>query len=405
MRIFSNTRFKNEITAPPSKSALHRLLFISALSENGAKIKADELCDDIKATTDCLNALGADITYGGGVIDVHPIKSVTENPVLNCRGSGTTLRFVLPLACVLCAEARILRDGSLTDRPVKELIGTLKENGAAVCEDGNAIHISKKADLFEFAVPGNVSSQYVSGLLLSLTLTGGKIKLLSEAVSRPYIDLTLSVMRKYGASVTENENIFSVAKTSFKMPETEITPPSDMSSAAVLIAAGTAGKNRLTVKGRFDYSQPDSAVIDILRSAGADIKAGENEINANPCRLKGFRADVTHCPDLFPVLCVCAAAAEGQTVLSGANRLKTKECDRLKACAGMLDTAGIKNRIANDSMIITGGNPAGGTICTYGDHRMIEAAVLLSAASSSPVKINTDGISKSWPSFFETTED
>lgn len=384
------------IPAVPSKSAAHRQLICAALADKPTLLKMrGELSDDVLATVNGLRALGADIRAEDGRIYVRPIGELPSNIAnIDCFESGSTLRFMLPLAAALGVSARFTGRGRLPARPNDILIDLVNSHGASVSGNALPLTISGRLHGGDFSLSGGVSSQYATGLLLSLPLTGqqSEITFTTRIESRPYIDLTISTLTGYGVSAEwRGEHRITIpGGQSYTSPgEAEIE--GDWSNAAFWLAANALGGS-IEVSGLSPESvQGDRAITDILsRLSSSGGLAGQN-------------IDVSKIPDLAPILAVVATQAEGWTRLTNAARLRIKESDRIEAICRGLKALGADIIPAPDSILISGPTPLkGGQVDSFSDHRIAMAMAIAACAAEGEVIIESaEAVAKSYPGFWE----
>ena len=399
---------KGEVTPPPSKSQAHRLLICAALAVEPCSIVCNSVNDDIMATMRCLNALGADITYTSGVFDVKPI-SLVKGGTLDCGESGSTLRFLMSVAAVLGADATFTGAGKLPQRPMGALTDVLAAHGMGfVRHSDDELPVTCNGTLRggEFSLPGNISSQYLTGLLFALPLASedSVIEVTGGLTSASYIDMTIDALRIAGISVERRGNMFRIkGGQQYRMP-VRVVVEGDWSSAAFWVVAGVIGKHPLTICGmNNDSLQGDSAIIDHLRGMGAFISIEDDKVIAMPSHLFGTELDCMDTPDLVPILSVAAAVAQGTTVFINVGRLRFKESDRLAAMKSVLSAFGIDSAVGEDTFTVYGGEPvAKATVDSFGDHRIAMSAAVLSSVASGVTAIEGSGcVAKSYPSFFE----
>ena len=399
---------KGEVTPPPSKSQAHRLLICAALDVEPCSIVCNSVNDDIMATMRCLNALGADITYTSGVFDVKPI-SIVKGGTLDCGESGSTLRFLMSVAAVLGADATFTGAGKLPQRPMGALTDVLAAHGMGfVRHSADELPVTCNGTLRggEFSLPGNISSQYLTGLLFALPLASedSVIEVTGGLTSASYIDMTIDALRIAGISVERRGNIFRIkGGQQYRMP-VRVVVEGDWSSAAFWVVAGVIGKHPLTICGmNNDSLQGDSAIIDHLRGMGAFISIEYDKVIAMPSHLFGTELDCMDTPDLVPILSVAAAVAQGTTVFTNVGRLRFKESDRLAAMKSVLSAFGIDSAVGEDTFTVYGGEPvAKATVDSFGDHRIAMSAAVLSSVAGGVTVIEGSGcVAKSYPSFFE----
>lgn len=427
------------IPAISSKSAAHRMLICAALCEAPTRIRCTTTSRDIEATCDCLRALGATVTREDDVLVVEPIPArdaVAEMgrpvPLLDCGESGSTLRFMLPVACALGGAHVFAGAGRLPERPLEPLRSRLEEHGCAVSPAGLwPLQAWGRLEGGIFDLPGNVSSQYVTGLLLALPLTaeGGCVRLHGVVESRPYIDLTLSVMRAFGAAVEEGSDFvcgefdgceccervetFTVPAGSRYISPGAATVEGDWSNAAFWLCAGALSPEPVMVTGLdLATDQGDLAVLDVLKDLGARVwvhpgegwaaVCGANE-DGTPCALHGTVIDARNVPDLIPVLSVVAACAEGETRVVNAARLRIKESDRLQTTAELLRALGAEVDEKPGGLVIQGlgGGLTGACVSSHNDHRIAMAAAIAAPRAKGAVVIDgAEAVAKSYPGFF-----
>ena len=399
---------KGEVTPPPSKSQAHRLLICAALAVEPCSIVCNSVNDDIMATMRCLNALGARITFSSGVFDVQPIELV-KGGTLDCGESGSTLRFLMSVAAVLGADATFTGAGKLPQRPMGALTDVLAAHGMAFerhTSDELPVTCSGTLQGGRFTLPGNVSSQYLTGLLFALPLAtvDSEIEVTGGLTSASYIDMTIDALRTAGISVERRNNIFTIkGNQQYHMPE-RVVVEGDWSSAAFWVVAGVIGKQPVTVCGMNNESlQGDSAIVDHLRSMGAFITVEDDRVVAMPSHLFGTELDCMDTPDLVPVLSVAAAVAQGTTTFVNVGRLRFKESDRLAAMKSVLASFGITSSVGEDIFTVYGGDPVAlTTVESFGDHRIAMSAAILSTVAKEITTISGSGcVAKSYPSFFE----
>lgn len=393
------------IGAISSKSDAHRVLIAAALSQEPCKIICNTNSKDIEATVGCLCALGAEIHREGEIFSVSPIEK-PKNACLDCGESGSTLRFLLPVAAALGADTAFTGHGRLPTRPLSPLREELIKNGALLSPAGEfPVRLSGALRSGEFTLAGNISSQFVTGLLFALPLLDGDsvIHLLPPVESCAYIEMTLSVLRTFGIEVKKQENSFYIkGNQTYRAPET-VTVEGDWSNAAFFLTAGALG-GEVTVTGlNPDSLQGDRAIAEILKEMGAAVSVRENSVTVKARPLHGIVIDASNIPDLVPVLSIAAMGASGQTIIKNAGRLRIKECDRLAACTENGNALGGAVAETEDGLLILGTNGIrGGGVSGFNDHRMVmSAAVAASIAREKITILGAEAAEKSYPQFFE----
>ncbi|MBQ3536951.1 MAG: 3-phosphoshikimate 1-carboxyvinyltransferase [Clostridia bacterium] len=392
-----------KIKAIASKSEAHRLLICAALGNRKTEIVCENLNADIKATAECLSSLGAEIEYNDGIFSVSPIKNTPENPLLPCNESGSTLRFLLPVTAMLGKGGVFKTEGRLSERPLSPLKEELERAGVSIKKLNKEIIVSGNCCESEFSIAGDVSSQFISGLMFMLTFTGGKITVTGNIESRPYIDMTADALRLFGCNIDFTENIITVPKTCPLISPEKTKSFGDWSNAAFFITAGVIGKKPVTVTGLdMNSRQGDKKIIDVLRFFGAEIRITEDEITAYPSLLYASDIDARDIPDLVPVLSVAAANARGTTRIYNCSRLRLKESDRIEAVRMMISSLGGKISIIDDDIIIEGATLNGGTVSSENDHRIaMSTAVAAFSTENEVTVIDAEAVNKSYPSFWD----
>jgi len=400
------TKLSGSVTVPPSKSAAHRAIISAALAEGTSRIVHVDLSSDIRATIGACRALGVKIQADSDALIVNGGKPKRTGKPIDCAESGSTLRFFIPIACVLDGEKTFTGSGRLPQRPIDAYLQIFDMQGLSyTCPPGASLPLTITGALQpgEFHVDGRVSSQFVTGLLFALPLLEGdsRVSVTGGFESRGYVDLTVDILRRFGIHITVEGDTFAIPGNQKYQPK-DITVEGDYSQAAFFLVGG-AISGGIRVEGLDARSlQPDRAIVDVLRRMGADIAEEDGALVSRPARLHGEVIDVSQCPDLVPPLAVAAAFAEGQTHITGAARLRIKESDRLHALAKNLSALGIRTEELPDGLIIRGGQPAGGAVDSFGDHRIAMAFSIAAARASGPVKINgAECVDKSYPAFYQ----
>lgn len=393
------------VAAVPSKSHAHRVLVAAALSDAPCKVICPAVSDDIEATVRCLVALGAKITRTTDGFSVKPVTGARKGVTLDCGESGTTLRFMLPVSCALGADARLVGRGRLPLRPIGGLADTLAAAGVEFSATSLPLSAKGRLAAGEYEVDGSVSSQYISGMLLALGALGGRSTLRTQgkAVSRGYVDMTLSVLDAFGVKVAVSAagDLFEIQGDGFRSPR-EIAVEGDWSGAAFPIAAGVLAGD-ITVTGlNPDSTQRDKKIADAVRLMGGDITVTDDGVRAKKSALRAVATDIDDTPDIAPVLSVLMAAAEGDGVMTGVGRLRDKESDRLAAIISNLAAMGAGATADGDSLTVhgTGGALARNFVAEgFGDHRMVMSAAVAAYAVGGEVT-DAEAVAKSYPAFF-----
>ena len=378
--LFYKSEINGTVNGVPSKSYGHRAMILSYLS--GSENDFPITCEDLFATKNCLSSI--------------------ESGKLFCGESGSTLRFLLPVTSALGGTFEFSGKGRLMERPNGELLDLLSFHGVRVEADGKTIKTSGKLTGDRFSIRGDISSQFVSGLLMAMPLIGGgKVELLTPLSSEPYVSITLEVMEKFGVKVEKKDNAYIVPNINYKRKD-GYKIPSDWSSSAFMLSLGAvAGK--VCVKGLSkEDNQADRRIVDILHSFGAKTEEKDGAVTAEKGELSAIEISMDDCPDIVPVVSAVSSVAKGKTLIKGVRRLRFKESDRVLAIEKMLNSVGINARSTEDELIIEGGKIHGGNVETFSDHRIAMSAGVLGAVSSGTVSIdNAKCVDKSYPSFYE----
>ena len=396
------------IKAIASKSVAHRLLICAAFADKPTLIRCEETNKDIEATANCLSALGAKITRVDGAYSVTPVSpdSVNKNAILPCGESGSTLRFLIPVVAALGADASFLMEGRLPSRPLSPLKEELEAHGISFSAAGsNPLKVTGKLIGNEYSIAGNVSSQFISGLLFALSLMNEKATLtVKEPIeSAPYIKITLDSLTHFSAPADVCGNIYTTNGKSFVSPSS-IDVEGDWSNAAFPLALGILGGGSISITGLCEHSsQGDKAIVELLRRFGGNISCIDGVYTASHSELHAIDIDASQIPDLVPILATVASVAEGQTRIYGAARLRLKESDRLESTSAFLSSLGADVRQTDDGLVING-KPSltGGIANAYNDHRIaMSAAVAACVCSSAVTVIGAEATSKSYPAFWQ----
>lgn len=381
--IIKPTKLRGTVAAIPSKSQAHRLLICAAFADRETRLYCPDTNRDIEATADCLRALGAEITRDEGGYTVLPIQSRPATAVLPCHDSGSTLRFLLPVAGALGVDATFQLEGRLPQRPLSPLWEEMERMGCTLTRPTECtIRCQGKLNSGVYTISGGVSSQFITGLLLAFPLISGEsqLEITGKLESAPYVTMTLKAMEQFGVMVQN----FSVAGNQhFTSPGT-VTVEGDWSNGAFFLAAKALGSN-VTVTGlRQDSPQGDQAAAKLL-----------------PGLEKKLIIDAADIPDLVPILAVTAACKQG-AVFTNIGRLRLKESDRVASVIGMIEALGGQAQADENTLTVCGTGLTGGTVDAQNDHRIAMAAAIAATKCSQPVIISgAQCVEKSYPRFFE----
>lgn len=396
-----------KIRAISSKSHAHRVLICSALCNEPTKVYCNVLSKDISATIECLKSMGAKISVNGDEILVTP-NEFNRKADIDCGESGSTLRFLLPLVSALGIDTTVSGHGRLPERPLSPLKEEMEKKGVTF-ETGSKypLHLTGTLKSGEYELKGNVSSQFISGLLFALPLLNGdsKIHLIPPVESKSYIDITVDTLRDFGIEIEETENTYIIKGNQKYISPKEITIDGDWSNASFFLCAGAVSKDGITVTGLdINSTQGDRKILDVLKRMGADIVINGTEITVKKNKLMGTMVNGADIPDAVPVISVLGAMCDkGVTHIVNASRLRLKESDRIATTESMLSKVGAAVSETDDGLVIWSENELiGGRVDGANDHRIVMSAAVISSLCALPVDIvGAEAVEKSYPHFFE----
>lgn len=398
-----------EVRMIESKSHAHRLLIAAAWGNKQVHIGCSDTSDDIEATARCLNALGADIQRKKDGYSVSPFSPSSSATVLNCGESGSTLRFLLPVIGTLGKEVDIKLFGRLPERPLSPLWEELLAHGMLLSKpQDDIIHCKGQLSSGEYTLPGNISSQFISGLLFALPFLNGDstLTVTGKLESKNYIDMTLEALKTFGIEIALQEQVFFIRGNQCAV-SLDTSAEGDWSNAAFWLSAGALNRS-VTCNGlNTDSLQGDRAIVDLLKRFGADVRCKNTAVSISKNSMNGIIIDAEQIPDLVPILAVCAAGAEGTTTIIHAERLRIKESDRLATVSAMLRSLGADITETQDGLIINGGHPliGGVKVSSYNDHRIAMSAAIAATICQQPVTVtDAQAVNKSYPKFWSHFE-
>jgi 3-phosphoshikimate 1-carboxyvinyltransferase len=405
------SQLKGIIQAPASKSSMQRACAAALLSKSICSLFNPGHSNDDKAAIDIIQNLGAKVKDLKNVLIVEKGRSDIKKEI-NCGESGLSIRMFTPIAALFDKQITISGSGSLVTRPMDFFDEILPRLGVKIESNDGRLPMTVHGPLIpsDIEVDGSLSSQFLTGLLMAYSAAGAKdvsIKV-NNLKSKPYIALTLDVMKHFGMQVPENKNfdefIFHDSEIKNYAPDpVNYVVESDWSGSAFLLVAGAIAGS-ITVRGLdLSSTQADRAIVDAIMKASAAIIMETNEIKIHPGGLRGFEFDATDCPDLFPPLVALAAYCEGQTKIKGVSRLKHKESNRAITLQDEFDLMGVRIDLEDDTMIIYGGEVVkGADVHSHHDHRIAMAcAVAALGANSETIIEEADAVKKSYPDFYE----
>jgi len=385
--VIYRSKAKGTVKAPPSKSMAHRLLICAGLAEGKSLIKGVEASEDVMATLDCLKALGVECSYDGSTVTVMGKGEIQPKDTLRCRECGSTLRFFIPICLLSEKEALLTGSDRLFKRPLDVYEELCAEKGLGFEKQGSALKVKGKLKGGSYELRGDVSSQFISGLLFALPLAkeDSVISLTGKVESKPYIDMTVAALNDFGVKVLwqDSQSLYIKGSQSYKARETEVE--GDYSNAAFLDAFNYL-EGEVTVKGlRVDSLQGDKVYIDYFKA----LEKG------------GQPLDISDCPDLGPVLFALAAYFGGGD-FAGTARLKIKESDRAEAMKAELAKLGVTVTVEENSVSVRGKvQPPKEPLYGHNDHRIVMALSVLLSLCGGEIE-GAEAVAKSMPSFFNT---
>ena len=395
------TPFKadGEISAPPSKSYAHRYILAAFLSGKPCKIHNVGFSDDVNATVSAIKSLGGIIEKKGDTVYISGRKTV-KTATVNCLESGSTLRFLMPVAVALDINAEFCGSKRLLSRPIEDIARAIEGHGGKIV--GHTVSGKLKNGVYR--LNAGVSSQFTSGLLFALSAVRGESEIVldGDSVSKGYIDITVSVLKEFGVKIDKTQAGYKIVGGYNNPPEKAVVE-GDWSGAAFPLSIG-ALCGAVTVKNlKYPTLQPDGAIAEILRDFGADVSVGENSVTVKKGDLRAIKEiNCENFPDIAQVICSVAAFCKGETTLTGINRLKIKESDRITAIRNTLSACGISILYDGEKLTVFGGVPKGGLFSGGNDHRTVmSVAVIAAAANGTSVIDGAEHVAKSYPDFFE----
>lgn len=407
------SKLEGSVKVPPSKSMAHRAIICASLSDGKSKIDNIDYSDDIIATIEGMKSLGANIIQDNNSLEIEGIYSDTvvkrEDRIIDCNESGSTLRFLVPISLLVPGKSKFIGRGNLGKRPLKTYYEIFDRQGIIYSYEKEKLNLNIEGNLKggEFYVEGNVSSQFITGLLFTLPLLkeDSKIIITTDMESKGYIDLTLSAMKAFGVNIINNNYKEFIIKGNQKYSSRKYRVEGDYSQGAFFLCANALGNNIEVQDLCLNSLQGDKEVVDILERMGIEFITSENGIrNQINNRISSTIIDGSQCPDIIPVLAATASLANGRTEIINAGRLRIKECDRLAAINSELSKLGVNIIEKEDGLIIDGIDSLEGGIelWSHKDHRIAMTLAVIATRCKNPIIIKDyECIAKSYPKFFE----
>jgi len=393
---------KGSVVPPASKSEAHRALICAALSNKKTTIYGNICGDDVDATISCLTQLGAEFTRGDNFIEVKPIDRIIKVATMYASASGSTLRFMLCLCAMLGITVHMDGINRLRERPLDDLVEVFSKNGITFSSKTLPFTMSGKLNTKNISISARVSSQYVTGLMLGAVALNEEISInvVGDIASRSYIELTSKMLNSFGIKVENNNQTWTI------YPHMELVEKinigGDWSGAAAFAVLG-AINGEVNLSGLdIESSQGDKEIINIIKKAGGNVKNEKDGYVISKSSLKAIDVDATNIPDLVPVLAILLSQAKGVSTISGVERLKVKESDRLAETINILNKFNIKAETDGKTLKIYSGDIKGTNIDLPDDHRMAMMSAIAATIANGETTINrAECVSKSYPSFFE----
>jgi len=398
------------VAALPSKSLTHRALFCAALAEGESEVHSALKCDDTVASVNALSRLGVTARWEDANAFVSRHGELKEpTGMILCGESGTTLRFMTAVCATMPYEAHIAGELSLLRRPIKDLAVALNRLGAeCACDEEHApVRVKGPIRGGSVEMAGNVSSQYISALLLAAPLakTPVDIRIDGRLESKSYVKMTLEMQSKFGARVSSEDDLTKFRSEPHAYQPADVQIEGDWSSAAFLFAGAAIAGEKIKVDGlNHGTTQADRHILHVLETMNAGMKVEGSSVTVEKSQLTPVKADVSDCPDLFPALCALCAVADGVSTVTGTRRLRLKESDRILAMSNGLKQMRIDTKESESSFTIYGGRPHGATIDPHHDHRIAMAFAMLGLCTEGVTVLDSDCVAKSYPSFWQDLE-
>ena len=403
------SEISGQITCPPNKSYTHRAIFLASLAGKNSTVENVLLSADTKATIETCEKFGAEIQKeNSSIIVKNSIKIGTKVPEINTENSGTTMRIASGIASLFSDEITLTGDASLQKRPMQPLLDALTSIGAECSStDGKPpIKIKGRITGGEVKIPGNFSSQFISALLISAPLTENGINLTIEGnlVSKPYLDATISTMRKFGVTVQTliPYKRYNISPQIYK--ECTFNVPIDFSSLALLLAANVLNGKDITIKGNIgNLPQGDEVFIDILEQLGVKVSMDDEQIKIEtPEKLRGGKFDLSNSPDLLPPLAILALKSSSPIEIFNVKHARLKETDRIAIVSRELVKLGMKIQEKDDGLILeTSENISGAELNSEEDHRLFMAFCIAGMFVGNCRVTDPESVQVSYPNFVE----
>lgn len=398
-----NTSFLGEIKVPTSKSVAHRLIIASAILGSQVSILGDLNSKDILATINAIKELGASVKEIEGGVEITAQNLSSTNKTFDVMESGSTMRFLLPLLAVYGKNYSLRGSGRIGERTIKALKNCMENAGVSLSNDYLPLTACGKYNGNIFSINPKDSSQFISGMLFTLfALGGGELKIEGPITSKGYVDITVQILEKLGANITFSGDKFILMRSNAPMIK-ELEVNGDWSSACFWIVAGVLSGN-IKLKGlTYPDAQPDSVIIDLIKKMGGKVYFEGQSLVVEKSGLKAIDFDADGSPDIVPILSVACAFADGVSTITGVERLRIKESDRVQSVCDMLKAVGVRVESGKDYIRIWGNSTlTSGIIDSVNDHRIAMSGMILGSLSPKGAVVKgVECVSKSYPNFIE----
>lgn len=403
--VITPSQLAGTVQIPPSKSIAHRAIICAALANGTSKIHNVDLSQDVQATLNAVCQLGAQSQYLNRTLYITGIRSASPKAEIDCGESGSTLRFLMPVAAALNCVTRFLGHGKLPQRPISPYGYLFPKHGVKIRRATNHMPIIISGQLRPgmFFMDGTISSQFITGLLLALPGLehSSEIQICGTLESRPYVNMTISVLQQFGVSIHTTTRGYIIPGNQQFFPQA-FTVEGDHSQAAYFEVAGCCG-NPITIQGLCEDSvQGDKAMLKLISNCGAAVNWEEDAVTVSPKTLSNFHIDVSQTPDIAPAAAVLGCLCPGRSIITGIRRLQLKESNRIASIVDSLKSIGGKISV-KDNTIVTDGPVKfrSGRVNSHMDHRIAMAGAIAASFASGSVTIEqAECVKKSYPQFF-----
>jgi len=404
MKTFSSSSYQNDVKIPSSKSYLQRAIAIASIIPDTTVINGYYPSEDVLAALSIAKEMGASISIDSEILSITGADSFDGKINISTGESGLSTRMFTPIIASKFKNIVVNGEGSVLSRSQEMVIDGLEKMGLNVQSNEGFLPLEIKGEInvSKLLIDGSISSQFLTGLLIAFSSTGksGEI-MVSDLISRPYINMTIEVLSCFGVEViNHNYEKFTIAANQ-KLKAIEYKIEGDWSAASFHAVAGAIGGEVRMRNLIINSFQSDIAIIDVLKMSGANVELNEESVLVTKNDLNAFEFDATHCPDLFPPLLLLAIASKGISEIKGVSRLLHKESNRAEVLQSEFSKLGAHIEIVDDTMLIKGGRLISGVINSNNDHRIAMAAAISSLICDGQIEIeNPNVINKSYPTFY-----